>query len=111
MSGGPGEGFCMGQSSAAGAWPQDRARLINRVQRLKTIEEQKKGAGDDDAEDGEEAIWANSQAAISSTPTKPVAEVEFLRYGVRYRSTLPRLHQEHGESSSGHENVPGGFSL
>jgi len=46
------------------------------------------GAGDDDAEGGEEAIWANSQAAISSTPTKPVAEAEFLRYGVRYSSTL-----------------------
>jgi hypothetical protein len=46
------------------------------------------GVGDDDAEGGEEAIWANSQAAISSTPTKPVAEVEFLRYGVRYSSTL-----------------------
>ena len=46
------------------------------------------GAGDDDAEGGEEAIWANSQAAISSTPTKPVAELGFLRYGVRYSSTL-----------------------
>ncbi len=29
-----------------------------------------------------------NQAAISSTPTKPVAEVECLRYGVRYSSTL-----------------------
>ena len=31
---------------------------------------------------------ANNHAASSSTPTKPVAEVRFLRYGVRYRSTL-----------------------
>ncbi len=30
-------------------------------------------------------------AASNSTPTKPVAEFEFLRYGVRYSSTLPRL--------------------
>ncbi len=49
------------------------------------------GAGDDDAEDGEEAMWANSQAAISSTPTKPIAEAGFLRYGVRYSSTLGNL--------------------
>ncbi len=53
------------------------------------------GVGDGDARDGEEAIWANSQAAISSTPTKPVAEVEFLRYGVRYSSTLLRLPVHH----------------
>ncbi len=46
------------------------------------------GAGDDDAKGGEEAIWANSQAAISSTPTKPVAEAGILRYGVRSSSTL-----------------------
>ena len=31
-----------------------------------------------------------NQAAISSTPTTPVAEVGFLSYGVRYRSTLLR---------------------
>ncbi len=58
------------------------------------------GAGVDDAEGGEEAIWANNQAAISSTPTKPVAEVGFLRYGVRYSSTLPLLPVHYATSAS-----------
>jgi len=62
------------------------------------------GAGDDDAEDGEEAIWANSQAASNSTPTKPVAKVGFLRYGVRYSSTLLPLHV-HYAKSAGHINL------
>ena len=58
------------------------------------------GAGDDDAEGGEEGILANNQAAISSTPTMPVAEPGFLRYGVRYRSTLPCLLAHHATPSS-----------
>jgi hypothetical protein len=41
MSGGQAKAFVWGNSSAAGAWPQDKTRLTNRGQRLKTIENNK----------------------------------------------------------------------
>ncbi len=65
-----------------------KARLTNKVQRLKTIEAQYNEGRRWLSEDAKESRGTNNQAAISSTPTTPIAEVEFLKYGVRPSSTL-----------------------